>query len=308
MVFDEETGLEEGVAADEEVAPEKIVEPESPNAATPGSEFAEQRDKFAEGLPKSVIVPFPRRFADSSAAVWEAEPGNAVGLSSTLWDESPDGHVEELPEPGGSIPGLPLWEADDAGRDKSLATPAPERLEPIAPVADAGAQVLHATILVDVTEAARLATVCEREWRDSPSPAIEDVVFRAIALALRERSGEDAIGAMVIAKTASDVSSALTAPAAVPFREAIARRHGGGDAAFESASWVLVSVARHGVSSCTPRLGHGHGLAFALGAADASGRAALTVAFDGVGWSESSAARLLARIRELFESPYAMLI
>jgi len=302
-----------GVGPDRRVGAEADAMPEVPVEAALDATLAEEveaeepPEEFAEALREAVVVPFPRRFAGASAA-WENAPGDAVNFNSALWDEPAEGKTEELPEPGGSIPGLPLWEPEDAGTQKPTANPAVERFERIASPAAADAQVLHATVLIEVNEAARLAVVCEREWRDSPPSVVEDVMFRAIAFALRESSGADGIGAMLIAEADFDVSSALAAPAAVEFREAVARRHSGGDAAFESASWLLVSVARQGVYSCTPRLDHGRKLAFAMGSADASGVATLTVAFDSLAWSEGSAARLLARIRKLFESPYAMLI
>lgn len=267
-------------------SPEALVEVEPADDPGAEPEAVEPPEEFEAALREAVVVPFPRRFAEPLA----------------------NGQAEELPEPGGSIPGLPLWEPDDAGAGNAPASSTVERFGRIASAAAADAQVLHATILVEVGEAARLAVVCEREWRRSPAPLIEDVMFRAIAFALHESSGADGIGGMLVAESDSDVSMALASPAALPFREAVVRRESGGDAAFESASWILVSVARQGVFSCTPRLEHGRELAFAMGAADASGHAALTVAFDSLAWSEGSAARLLARIRELFESPYAMLI
>ena len=269
-------------------------------------EEPEIEDEFEQALAEAVVVPFPRRFTPNGPGTWEAKPGDATEVEPAAWDGSVQERIEALAEPGGSIPGLPLWDPDEAAAESA---PVPqERFERIAAAAAADAQVLQAAISIETTEASRLAAVCAREWRAVDPPSPEDVLFRAIAFALRDASGADTPGAFVIAEQAADVSGAVAHPAGRPFREAVVARHAGGDAGFESASWLLVSLARLGVLSCTPRLEHGRRVAFAVGAPDASGRATFTMAFDSLAWSEGSAARLLARIRELYEAPYAMLV
>jgi hypothetical protein len=139
-------------------------------------------------------------------------------------------------------------------------------------------------------------------------PVLEDIIFRALALAVAgaEETGE--AGGLVIAGPGSDSSCAIADPANHPFRDCLAAREAGGDAPFESAAWVLTSLAAFGITNATPRLDGGRSLAFAIGAADHTGSANLTVAYDSATWNESSAARLLARARDILEAPYAMLV
>lgn len=257
-----------------------------------------------------VVVPFPRRFAQMAAPAWDVAPGDAVEFTTSLFGGEPDEVTEGLPEAGGTIPGLPLWEPEDA-RAGAAAYPASaeERFQRIADEAEASAQVLTIAVEIDMSEAAKMTAVCEREWqKHGVFPRIEDAAFRAIAIALGATVEAGGAGGMLIAEAVTDVSCGISDPAARTLREAAGVRHTGGDAPFEQANWVLVSLASLGVSAATPRLDGGRSAAFALGATRRDGLASLTMAYDSGRWSEGSAGRLLARVRELLEAPYGMLV
>lgn len=273
-------------------------------------ESEEDGEAETEPAQQPVVVPFPRRFAQMAAPAWDVAPGDAVEFTTSLFGSQPDEVTEGLPEAGGTIPGLPLWEPEDA-RAGAAAYPASaeERFQRIADEAEASAQVLTIAVEIDMSEAAKMTAVCEREWRKhGVVPRIEDAAFRAIATALEGTVEAGGAGGMLIAEAATDISCAVSDPAARTLREAAVVRNTGGDAPFEQANWVLASLASLGVSAATPRLDGGRSAAFALGATRRDGLASLTMAYDSGKWSEGSAGRLLARVRDLLEAPYGMLV
>ena len=69
--------------------------------------------EFEEALVEAIVVPFPKKFAGTSPRAWDAVPGDAVQFDSALFGESEHQRTDLLEEPGGSIPGLPLWEPED---------------------------------------------------------------------------------------------------------------------------------------------------------------------------------------------------
>lgn len=301
-------------------APLPTVEPApSPDDETGETPAAESgRYEFEEQLVEAVVVPFPRRFAGQRDSVWGAAPGDAVVFDSSLFGDHEGERTETLPEPGASIPGLPLWELDDAlvlvaendAPPSELPAPgsAEERFARISAEAEASAQVLAMSVSLQMVEAGRLVRVSAREWADSPAPDTADVVFYALAQALSERGRAEGAGGLVVAEEASDVSLAIASPAGRSLRQCVETRAAGGDAAFEGAAWSLVSLAAQGITSAQPRLAGGHVAAFAIGAPGDDGSALLTMAYDSGRWGEGSAARLLARARTLIETPYAMLV
>lgn len=267
---------------------------------------AEPLPEFEEALVEAIVVPFPRKFAGTASRGWDAVPGDAVEFDSSLFGEAEIDRTAMLEEPGGSIPGLPLWEPEDA--PKAAPTEANSRFARISQEATASAQVLTMTMSVDLTEAERMRGAFEREWgNEGPHPLLEDVVFRAIAWALEDTAFAGGTGAMLVATTECDLAFAVREPASRSFREAVTAREAVGDEAFESASWLFVSLTALGVSSATPRLEPGRDMSFALGARDGTGHSLLKIAYDSSRWSEGSAARLLARVRDILDLPYAML-
>lgn len=279
-------------------------------AFDPVTEDVQQMDEELEELQtEAVLLPFPRKFEAAALAEWDMAPGDAIEFRTSLFDG--EGTViAGLAEPGGSIPGLPLWETEEqAAGPAVLPSGARERFERISAEATASAQVLTVSVAVDLAETAKLVTVCEREWRvQGVSLRPEDVVLRAIAVALDEAGMAGGTGAMVIAEAGSDTSSAVSAPAVKNLKQVATARAAGGDAPFERADWLLVSLAPLGMASATPRLENGRDIAFAMGAAGKAGSATITMAYDSGRWSEGSAGRLMARMKELLEAPYAMLV
>jgi hypothetical protein len=289
-----------------------IVEPPAP---PPGDERdgqveAEPLEEFEQALIEAVVVPFPRRFAMQPGVPLDEVPGDSVTFETSLF-EAPDGQVaDSLPVPGGSIPGLALWDPEDQSPGSPAS--APKKTESLARIAlDPGAsvQVLSMSIFLDCKEAERMRVVLAREWRSAGiTPLLEDIVFRSVAMALREASGVDSTGALVIVGVDSDSSSDIAEPAGKALRESVRSREAGGDIEMETASWQLVSLAEQGIVAATPQLEPGWHVAFAIGAPDSERRATLTAAYDSSHWSVGSMARLLARAREIFEAPYAMLV
>lgn len=273
------------------------------------SPLSDSLDEPEDPAFEAIVVPFPRRFADVPAVEWDEAPGDAVDFESGFFSGKPDPVTEALVVPGGSIPGLALWEAETESTIRDLPELQNERYARISAEAAASAQVLTVSVCVNLMEARNLVAACTRAWTDSEVGArIEDVVFRAIAYALENVGMNPGPGALVIAEDESDVSSALAAPMTMTLREAVATRATGGDATFEDAEWVLVSLANLGVTSATPRLDGGRSLSFALASEDEHGVAGLTMSYDSSRWSEGGAARLLVRVQELAETPYAMLV
>lgn len=261
--------------------------------------------EIEEALVEAVVVPFPRQFAGTPGRAWDAVPGDAVEFDTSLFGEGDHDRTKALVEPGGSIPGLPLWEPEDAITPGGTPDSGFTR---ILKETVANAQVLTMTMAVNLTEADRMRGAFAREWgEDGPAPLLEDVVFRAIAWALEDTPFAGGTGAMLVATTSCDLAFAVREPASRSFREGVAAREAVGDEAFESAAWLFVSLAALGVTSASPRLEPGRHMSFALGAQDASNRAALKIAYDSSQWSEGSAARLLARVRDILDLPYAML-
>lgn len=261
--------------------------------------------EFEEALVEAIVVPFPKKFAGTAGRAWDSVPGDAVAFDSSLFGESEHDRAHSLEEPGGSIPGLPLWDPEES---KGVRDESERRFDRIRAEAIAGAQILTMTMSVDLTEADRMRGAFEREWgAEGPSPMLEDVVFRAIAWGLEDTPFAGGTGAMLVATTECDLAFAVREPASRSFRDGVTARAAVGDEAFESAAWLFVSLAALGVSSATPRLEPGRHMSFALGAKDASNRASLKIAYDSSCWSEGSAARLLARVRDILDLPYAML-
>ncbi len=266
---------------------------------------------FEDRLVQAVVVPFPGKFAGTSPRSAGPAFEKPIAFDPALFGEAERDRTPALSAPGGSIPGLPLWEPDEPGTPTSPPEPfdeAERRFGRIRQEVAATAQVLTVTVSVDLAEAERMRAAFEREWRAfGNAPLLEDVVFRAIAMAIEESAFAGKTGAMLVATKESDLAFAVREPVSCTFREAVAARVGNGGEAFESASWLLVSLAALGVSSATSRLDAGRAMSFALGSGDATRLASLTMTYDSSRWSEGSAARLLSRVRDILDVPYAML-
>lgn len=294
--------------AERAFAPEPNPEPvEAVTAPEPHEPVSEPLPEFEEALVEAVVVPFPRRFRQPQTD-WDRVPGDAVDFDSSLFGGREAERAAALEQPGGDIPGLPLWEPDEVVAEIEE-TGIETRFSRGPRAAATSAQVLTMTVVLDMTEAGRMRSVCEREWAaEGVVPLIEDVLLRGIAHAVTETVHDAATAGLLAAGLESDVAVALNEPASRPFKEAVQARTGGGDSSFEAADWILVSVAAAGIASATPRLDGERRVAFACGHIDEAGKLILTMAYDGARIGEGAAARLLARIREVVRAPYAMLV
>ena len=290
-------------------------------------EPSESPPPMAPGEP--IVVPFRRRATDRQdhPASWGGVPGDSTEFDSSLFeDPSP---AEPLPEPGASIPGLPLWDEDEnrprggsfaeadaefeaaygtsyGFDDDADAFDSSDRFARIAAEAAISAQVLTVQVRADATHIQRAREVFAREWRGfGATPLIEDMVLMAAAKAIDERRLDASPAGLVIGDHESETSVAIADPLGQGIRELAATRQAGGDQNFERAAWVLVSLAPLGIESVQPRLPAGVPLALGVGA-PAGGRVTLTMSFDSSVLGETDAGRILARIRSLVEEPYGL--
>lgn len=263
------------------------------------------RGREESDVGSGAVVPFPRR----------------AGV--------PAGRAEPLPEPGGAIPGLPLWEEEakeraplggphgsseglpDSGSEGGAIPSSVQadgkptaRFERIAEEAEAGAEVLSAQVCVSWARAVEAVESLTDEWQPfGPCPRVEDLVLRAIARALAEAGVGVGVAGIVVVEPEADRSFAVSEPLEQEFR-AMVQSRAEGRAPFERADWLVVSLLPIGVERLEPRLAGGR-LAFGLGAGrDGSGT--ITMRYDSAMFGEGDAGRVLARVRSLVEHPYRL--
>jgi pyruvate/2-oxoglutarate dehydrogenase complex dihydrolipoamide acyltransferase (E2) component len=183
---------------------------------------------------------------------------------------------------------------------------------------------LFARATIDVTEALKMRDQLTREWLGSNiRPTEEDIVLRAVARALHEsaafRRRNDVVGVRPLAGSSRSVL-VLADAATRPFRDAVAslaalRTTPGSDL---RGICTLTNYGAFGLDDAMPALVPGQLLAFAMGSVrlvpvfrgDQPMRAsvlALTLTYDSNTLPEGAAARLLSRVCELVEAPYALL-
>lgn len=265
-----------------------------------------------------------REEAPPSEAIADATPGSATvePLSPTLEEEPrPPAPLETEPKAAPRKPGAsptPL-------AVESNAAPAAIDLFPGERRADyVPGPTLFLRVGVDAGEAAKMRDQLTREWWGSNvRPTDEDIVLRAIARALHEsaafRRRTDVVGMRPLTGNARTVHL-LGDAATRPFRDAVAslaslRETAGADV---QCMCTLTSFAELDLDEATPALPNGQPLAFAMGAVrdvaryrgDKPYRAQvmmLTLAYDSDAMPDGAAARLLSRVRELVEAPYALL-
>jgi hypothetical protein len=172
---------------------------------------------------------------------------------------------------------------------------------------------------VDMSEARKARAHLAREWAESGlCPEDEDFVLRGVARALREQPDLAGIaGQLGLADVASWPPRvvALPQPRSSGFRAAVAARQhmlaaeegGAGDC-----PCVVMSLAGFRIDEGAPGLLPGCVLTVTAGAVSSHepGAATLTVtlAYDPAAVETVSAARLLARLRDLLEAPWALLV
>lgn len=248
----------------------------------------------------------------------EAERERAPGSSRAA--ASKDGR-EDGPRPSATAPrkaggpeatGLPAARANGA---------TPQRRSRGGPVV---AVPLSMRTTVRMSEALAVSKQLAREWGDGTAhPRAEDIVLRAVARAIEEtgRWKTRAVGLRRI-DGEEEAIHAVRRLARVPFRsgvEELARLVAGKAEPTGPVICTLTSVADFGIEESTPRLGGSQACAFSLGAIRVSPEVAgdrvrgapvatLTLAYDAAVVADGAAARMLARVRDLVEAPYALLI
>ena len=280
------------------------------------------REILAGSSPASdaTVLRFPEppahELADGPA--WVPVPGDEVDFAAALTDAltpAPDlavaEWVESRPEPG------PTWETGEAVRD-----PAPSALTLSVPLAAACASVLFIRVTADLSECHKMCDQLAKEWGVAGIvPRIEDIVVRALARALRELPAFDCAGTIAVRSLTPEAEAfrVLHNAGSRPFRDAVAALagHSAEDAASDY-DCVVTSFTALGIEDATPRLDRGRPFALAIGATRkvvtlVGDRplqrrvASLVVAYDAAIIEDCTAARLVARVRELVESPYALL-
>ena len=234
------------------------------------------------------------------------------------WDETP---TEELNEPGGAIPDLPVWEEPDTSFASihQLARNEPIRLVPRVSEQPAAwpSPSLTLRASVSLVECTKLRAQLAIEWRSMGLvPTVDDVVLRAAARAFREVWGSEArVGLRRIDGGSEQIALAPDADAP-SFRDAVAglagspREDGGADL-------VVTSFLGTGVGQADPRLDSGY-FALTIGAEQNSVALGqfgavdnpvmtLSLAYAPDSVPDNVAAALLSRVRELVEAPYALL-
>jgi pyruvate/2-oxoglutarate dehydrogenase complex dihydrolipoamide acyltransferase (E2) component len=223
------------------------------------------------------------------------------------------GHDEPEPRESGSI----------APADSDLVVDEVEERKEQRGASTSGAP-LFIRVAIDVSEATKMREQLTREWWGSNiRPTDQDVVLRAIARALHEsaafRRRTDVVGLRPLAGSSRTVH--LLADAATrPFRDAVAslaalRATPGADM---GCLCTLTDFGEFELDDAVPALPAGQPLAFAMGVVrDAvrfdgetvrrASQIVLTLSYDPDAMPEGAAARLLARVRELVEAPYALL-
>jgi pyruvate/2-oxoglutarate dehydrogenase complex dihydrolipoamide acyltransferase (E2) component len=181
----------------------------------------------------------------------------------------------------------------------------------------ARAAALTMRVTLALGEAQKMRESLAREWRASGvKPSTEDVVLRAAARAFRELPFVQTGAAMLRSfENRAENACVLSNAASRPFRDAVESMalDDGSEADF-----VLTAYGEVGIEEATPSLEAGQVLVLALGCERVEPlwdgerflpavSAALTLAYEPGELGDALAARFLARLHELVESPYALL-
>jgi pyruvate/2-oxoglutarate dehydrogenase complex dihydrolipoamide acyltransferase (E2) component len=294
------------VPGESDFNPEWLLEPSGKSALTEAP--PEARSRFQASNIRSLALGRAR-----DAEKVEAQP-----------DDEHEPPAAERPDPKSVIvEPVPSGSAQVAASEAAVALPdldnVKDRRGDYAPGAP-----LFMRVAVDVTEATKMREQLTREWWGSNiRPTDHDVVLRAIARALHEsaafRRRTDVVGLRPLAGSSRAVHL-LGDAATRPFRDAVAslaalRETPGAEMA---CLCTLTDLSDLALDDAVAALPGGQPLAFAMGCVrdvarfdgDRPRRASelvLTLSYDSDAMPEGAAARLLSRVRELVEAPYALL-
>ena len=344
-VLDDEEGGEALVLTgptDEETADGADAEPDSWASAM--SSWAHSRTKLTgdegEGVGASARpIPLLRRGVLPAApppepgSAWASVPGDRQDFPRA-WDrDAPNELHDDLRAALASAESA--WEQIDPPV-KDPSAPVTEELNEMAPLlmrerqdeepfwmpdgrSSAGPVTLTLKVVVRMTEARKMREQLGREWRTAGvNPSDDDILIRALARASMEddvlRARGDSIG-LVLAEATEERVAILDGASRGPFRERVealtlarvTEREGG-------CSATVTSFGHFGLDEGTPPLPEGHPFALGAGAIRVIFEAGdipapmmtLVLAYTPELIAVGRAARLLARVRELLEAPYAL--
>ncbi len=310
------------------------------DAVLPGVETGEsptavaEEDSEATSPVAARLMPmlFPRHRGAFEAEperpeAWDLVPGDSVDFVSGLFPLPRDTALESLVDPA-----APADDGPEHAGFEALPDSEPERADPphkdwrdwepsVAeePLA-APAEVLSLRVEVSLAEAAKMRESLTREWRSSGvRPTTEDIVVRAAARAFRDQplTQTDRVALRTVDED-GNTTRILANAATRMFKDAVgALEFASGDDAGQI-QCTVTSFAAVGIDEAMPQLAPGDPLALALGA-ERRGPCwdgerfvpvpvvTLSLAYDPALIADSDAARFLARVRDLVESPYALL-
>lgn len=288
-------------------------------------------DQPEDAAPEVPRVPFVRRFAsfELEAApptdLWAAIPGDDQSFDAGLFpvprDAITEAHVDprapgdgEEEEASPEVAALAAWLETDP---ETAPSPIPSEAERTWALArPMHGQVLTMSTSVNLSEALKMRDQLTREWRlQGLRPGLEDIALRAVARALAQLPGEPE-GIVSISHVVDGVEEVRALPGAAfrPFRDAVNALPDGEPAPI---GCVVTSYLDTAIDSATPRLLQGHRIAIALGAERQqpawtgdfvpTAVSTLSIAFEAAAIPDAAAGVFIARVRELMESPYALL-
>ncbi len=278
-----------------------------PDATEPAGDDPEPppaEPENAEPAKAFELVPFPRKAAPAEPSNWDVAPGDAADFASALLRPETPG---PLPRDDTAVRDEP--EMDAAEHSHSELGAAPE-------TPDAVQAALSMRVTVDLVETHKLRAQLGREWRDADlSPTNADVVVRAVGRAAIEFGGD---GSVALRTFDGEQARAVMLRDAglVPFRQAVLELRKNEPGPIDAA--CIVSLFED-VDEAEPPLEPGSSFALAIGGersavrwdgerAGPGAELTLTLRCDPALVEPFEAARFLARVRELVEAPYALLV
>lgn len=324
-------------AAEQDEAGTGVLDDEFEAEAIIEATVADDSSEEVVSLPPSMAS--PRRFSlgeyeSRPGDGWDIVPGDSADFASDLFAVPRDVTVESHVEPSAPSEEEPESKEFAAWLDSEPVAPAAGTPEATVPDQDWQAwseeaigrardgrrapAALTMQVSVALSEAKKMRDSLTREWRATAvRPSTEDVVLRAAARACRELPFvQTGCVALRVLGDETETLRLISGAASRPFRDAVEWR--AEDERESAADFILTSFAAIGIEQATPGLGDGDILALGLGCERTEGRwdgdrfvpevrTTLSLAYDPEQISEGVAARFMGRVRDLVDSPYALL-